>query len=242
MAYKPRQFPLQISGDAKTFVLGQQTQGETDFVISHLVADQVGITDIHRQTLEEQIRAEALVKLKQVQEDAFKEAYDLGLAEGTDKAFNEMHQQFAARLSDMDELLNRMSNILQHVVEQKERQLIDLVFQIGKRLALREISAQPEMIVDLLRQVVTEVQTEDRIVVKVAASDMSVLESFKEKLKLESSKLNNVNVEASEKIQPGGCLLETNQGMIDATIEQRAQKAWETLSTQLPAPRSDSNG
>ena len=238
MPYQPKTFPIQISAEAKAFVAGQ-IDGKSEFVISHLVSDSVGITDIHRDTLEGAIREEALNKLKDVQERAYKEAYELGIIEGTEKAFGEKKIEFDDRLRQLDELLGKMSRVLSLVVEEKEAQLIKLIHSISSKIALREISLKPEMIVDLVKKVVDDIQTEDKIMIKISNEDKMFLESLAEKAKHESSKFQNVAFETSDDVSQGGCILETNHGLIDASIEQRVQKAWEALAAKLPVKKDD---
>ena len=86
--YKPRELNLNSSTIAKTFV-SEDAFVSKDFKISDLVAQQAGITQLADDAQRDKINALVLEQLKDVQEKAYKEGYELGLVEGTEKAFQD---------------------------------------------------------------------------------------------------------------------------------------------------------
>ena len=50
--------------------------------------------------------------------------------------------------------------------------------------------------------------------------------------------LKNVKLQAAPNIQPGGCIVETNYGVIDARIAERTSKLWDEISQTLPKVKS----
>ena len=84
--FKPKVFPLIATQEAHDFISSQK-QGSSDFKIADMVAEQAGIANLQKQGLENKIEELVLEKLKDVQEGAYKSAYDLGLEEGKKEAY-----------------------------------------------------------------------------------------------------------------------------------------------------------
>src|SRR5947207_15543097 len=86
--YKPRTIQRDLGPLAKNYV-DTEAFHKTNFKMSDLVAQQVGITEIERASLEGRVEQLALEKMKQIEEAGYKEAYALGLEEGRKKAFED---------------------------------------------------------------------------------------------------------------------------------------------------------
>ena len=118
--------------------------------------------------------------------------------------------------------------------QQNENQLIQLVGRLASRIAMFEVESQPERIGQLLMDLVERVQGDQRMVIRVNQDDMVFLETLKEKLGKEDERLSQIKLESDDQIGMGGLILETNHGMIDATLETRISKAWQSLMDRAP--------
>lgn len=237
--YRPREFPTLVSPSASNFTSHQESSESSGFKINPLIAEKAGISKLQAETLEKAIEAQALEKLKEVQERAYQEAFELGLLEGTEKAFDEHKEEFAARLNYLDSILKSFEDLKGRLVSENEAQMVSLIFEIAKRVALIEIKANPASIIEVIRKVVEDSQTDDRLVIRVSKEDYDFIENLKEKSPSESSSkdiemLSKIRLEVDAKVASGGCLLDTNYGSIDASIPQRVNKAWEILAGRTP--------
>lgn len=231
--YKPREFPTLVTESAVEFNSHHSAPG-AGFKINPLLAQKAGISKLQAESLERAIEAQALEKLKEVQEKAYQEAFELGLAEGTEKAFEEHKEEFAARLSYLDSILKSFEDLKFRLVAENETQFVSLIFDIAKRLALREVSEHPEAILDVIRKVVEDAQTDERMVIRISQEDYSFIENLKDKSRKDQEVLSKVRLEVDNSVKSGGCLLETNYGSIDASLPQRIEKAWELLRHRTP--------
>src|SRR4051812_21816858 len=100
--YTPRKFPLTITPNAQIFHSLQTEGGGSSFKIDRIVARHTGVAELERVSLEEKVEAEALAKLKEVQESAYQQAYELGLQEGRDRAYQEHTEQITQNLNSLE--------------------------------------------------------------------------------------------------------------------------------------------
>jgi len=239
-SYQPKEFPLVIAPVASRFV-SEQLHEATDFQISPLAAEQAGIAKLQREALNDRIEQEALQKLKDVQEKAYKEAYDLGLIEGREKAFEEQGATIKAQLMKLESFLELLENLKSKVLSDHETHIMRVIFEIASRIAMHEISIKPESIIDVVRQILVETQSDESLILRIAAQDQKFLDEAKQRLIKENQAFKRVRLEPTDNVEPGGCILETNYGSIDASIKTRVQRAWQTIADRLPKADQRSN-
>lgn len=230
--YIPKKFPIKL-GEVSNDFISKQKESKNDFVLSDLVAGQTGIANLQQRELEEKIEVESLNKLKQVQEKAYKEAYGLGLIEGVEKAFVEKKNEIDERITKMEVMLNSMAQLTTNLVAEKEHQILKLITLLASKIAMFEIQSNPEKLYDLITNLFEEMQSDERVVLRLSSEDLIFIEGVREKLGIEYS-INNVKLQIDNDVESGGCILESNYGMIDASIEQRVERAWGAIKARLP--------
>lgn len=238
VVYSPQKFPTAIQPAAREFVALQAIRteegAEPSFRIDKIVAEQTGIAELERLSIEEKVEREALSRVKDLQEQAYQEAYQLGFDEGRETAFVEKKAELARSLDRLSALIASIERLKADLVACNETQIMRLVYEMAKRIAMHEISVRPDAVLEAIRQAVQSAQTEESITIRVSPEDYKFIESVKEKLGKDFDFLEKSKLEASEEITRGGCVIETNYGAVNATVEQRVSKLWETLSEKLP--------
>ena len=193
-----------------------------------------GISEMEKVTLSERVEAEALERLKSMQEEAYRQGYDLGRDEGQEAAYVERTEDLQARLSRVDEVVGSLEVLKHELVKQNEASFIKLIYQIASKIAMTEIKQNQELILSVLHQAVGGAVDEETLTIRLAQSDLDFIEQTKHNLGAEFSFLKRAKLEAQSEIQAGGCVVVTNFGQIDATIEKRLDKVWTSLEEKIP--------
>lgn len=239
--FKPREIGTETSMVARDFVEVDAFRS-TDFKISELIAQQAGISQLESDAQQDKINAQVLEKLKEVQEQAYKEGHDLGLIEGTEKALQEAKSDLHERLKAMDSLLQNIESLKSRLLVDNEAELVRLVYLVAKKMALRDLEQNREAVVEILKHVVGEMQTDERITVKLSPEDLYFLEGLQDKVKERIQNFERIQFSADEKVKSGGCLIETEYGSVDASVDERVERTWATLQSRVPqnhdAPKS----
>jgi flagellar assembly protein FliH len=231
--YKPREIDKNASKVARSFV-NEDAFISTDFKISELVAQQAGISKLEDDALRDKINEQVLDRLKEVQEKAYQEGYELGVVEGTEKAFQDSRADLLARLQGMEDILARIEHLKSELLIDHEAALVRLVYLIAKKLALRELEQNREAVAKILQDVVGDIQADERITVRLSVADLKFIEGLQEKGGHKIESLKRVKFVPDEAVRPGGCLIETEYGNVDATIEERLERTWQTLEGRIP--------
>ncbi|MEZ0392293.1 MAG: FliH/SctL family protein [Pseudobdellovibrionaceae bacterium] len=233
LTYHPPKFELGTAEQAKSY-LEQRRSKSTDFRMSDVIRVQTGVEKVEASQVEDDVERKVLEKLKEVQESAYQEAYQLGLDEGKHEAYQKTTAEINAKLSQLDQLIESMKNIKTELMSQNENHLVQLAFHMAKRLAHIESKTDVAVIRSVIRDAVEKAQVEEEVTVQVSPSQIEFLETLKTETAREFEFMKRVKLEPVDSITPGGCVVITNYGVIDSQFEERVNKLWEGIAENLP--------
>jgi flagellar assembly protein FliH len=232
LEFVPKKFELGTPEQAIDYLTHKQRGA--DFHLSDALRVQTGIDEIEKAREEERIELRALELLKEVQEPAYKEAYELGLSEGRQEAFNKFSAQITEKLETLESMLKSLENAKSEILNFNETHMMTLVFQVASKLARVEVERNDQALVEVLRGAVSLAQDEEDITVHVAPAQHEFVEELKKHNGRQFEFLKKIKFEPSEDVGPGGCIVETNYGEVDARIEQRVASLWSAMAEQMP--------
>ena len=235
VAYVPRKFAATYSASAKSFVaLRGEQNGESKFQIDRILAAQNGVAELERMSIEVRVETEALDRLKSIQEEAYKAAYQLGLDEGRDRAHAEAKSDLTMRIDRLDQMLAALESLKTDLSAGNEAHFVKLAYYMAATLTVEEFAQKPELVIGVLRQAIMDAQSDERVVVRVSPEDKQIIEDARHTLARDAETSARIKIEASTSISRGGCVVETNYGSVDATIELRLKRLWEAVAEKLP--------
>lgn len=230
--FVPVRFDLGTPEQALNYI-AEKNRG-SNFRMNEAVRIQTGVDLVEKSSEEEKVEVAALEKLKEIQEAAYQEAYNLGLEEGRKEAYAKVSAEIADRMSDLDALLNGIKDLKTEMSGFNEAHLVRLVYHMASRLAKMELQGNDEAMIQILRDAVSLSQDEESITVRVSESQFEFLEALKKETSREFEFVKRIRFEPSAEISDGGCIVETNYGEVDSRLEQRVELLWTALFENLP--------
>lgn len=232
LEFVPVRFDLGAPEQALNY-LTEKGRG-SDFRMNDAVRVQTGVDHVEQLSEEEKIEAGALEKLKEIQEGAYQEAYQLGLEEGRKEAFQKVSSEIQERMETFDNLILTIKGMKKDMAAFNESHLIKLMFQMASRIAKSELKDNNEAMIEVLRDAVGLAQDEENITVHVSQSQFEFMEELKKEMGRDFEFIKKIRFEPNVEIVDGGCIVETNYGEVDARIEQRLEQLWSVLSENIP--------
>ncbi len=232
LEYKPKDF-ASVTPEAALDYLIQKKQG-SDFIMSDVLRQTTGIAEIEKQSEEQKIEDLVLEKVAVIQAQAFTEGFDLGKADGYKMAFETTTSEINEGLALVHTLILKLGQIKEELVHQNETHIMTMIYQIAEKLAFDHIESKPEIILSVIQKSIETAQADEDITVSVAPEQIQFLENMKSQNHREFEFLKNVKLQSIPTIQPGGCIVETNYGIIDARIPERTSKLWDEIKQSLP--------
>lgn len=117
-------------------------------------------------------------------------------------------------LSELTERIVQAEAERERILASQESELIQMVMEIAQKIVSREL--EKGAIFDMVREAVDKA-VGDRVVVKVHPTDKKRLEEKDLRSFVDSARVLKIQEDAT--ITPGGCLVETELGTVDARLE-----------------------
>jgi flagellar assembly protein FliH len=204
-------------------------QKDARFLINPLLRESLSIEEEEKRVIEERVRTRVEAVVEEVRERAAKEGYDDGVKKGYEEANKKFREDGAERLRKFDEFLTELETAKHEIFRENEYYLIELIYRVAKMLILKELSTDREYVTRLCREIIDRVGVRENIRIRVNPSDLAVAADLKENLEKSLGTLKNLNVESSNQVKLGGCMIETEWNAIDASIETQLQGVYEGL-------------
>ena len=133
----------------------------------------------------------------------------------------------------LQEALLKINNIRNETYRQIEKEVVELALSIARQVICQEITIDREIVVCVAREALAKVEDPGRVKIKMSPSDLQFINETQSQLSNLIENIDNVTLEATESIQSGGCIIETDFGEIDARIEKQLQVVEESFRTAL---------
>ncbi len=171
-------------------------------------------------------------KIEQIlidQEKKMKDAFERGHADGYRKGIEKREKELATSAETLKKLVLEVENIRRSILERGEARVVGLVVAVAAKVIRQEISMDRDIILNVLREAVKNVLDRDRIKVRLNPKDHERLSKLAPGLISGFEGIRSITLEAVESISPGGGIIETAFGEVDATIEQQLEEILKAL-------------
>ncbi len=160
--------------------------------------------------------------LENVQEQAEKEkekVYRKGKAEGYEEGIEAGRVEVSDQMEQIRALLQTTMDSTRDYFSKVEDRLADFAMMIAKRVVGNAADASREVAVVLAKEVIKQAVDKSQIVLLVNPNDLDSLKEARADLMKISEGIGDIKVERSVNVRPGGVILESKGGSIDATID-----------------------
>jgi len=172
--------------------------------------------------------------VKKVQEDA--KAYKIAVTEEAEKVKEAAEQEgFQQGLETWAEYVVKLEEEIARVHAEVSETIIPVALKAAKKIIGREIETSKEVVVDIVLNNLKAVAHHKKIRIHVSQDDMAMMEQNKEKFKKVFEHLESLQFVESDEVKPGGAIIETEGGIINAQLENlidTLEKAFETFTKQ----------
>lgn len=160
----------------------------------------------------EQYRIQVAKESEEIKENAFKQGYEDGF------------KQWAEHLVQFEKKLEEHRKEMQQVI-------IPIALKAAKKIVGRAIELSEETVVDIVESNLKAVAQHKKITVYVNKKELDILEKNKPRLREIFEHVESLSIRPREDIAPGGCIIETEIGIINAQMEHR----WRVLEKAFEA-------
>ncbi len=156
-------------------------------------------------------RDEANEIRKLAQTEGHKEGYEKGYSDGLEKT-RPVTESFKTAIEEI-------TRVRSEYYAQAEKEMIDLVINIANIVIGLEVDKDPSLARNVVLKAIDELRAKEEMTIRINPEDIAEAQKVIPALSNEVEDIEKVSFKADPLIARGGCLVETNIGMIDARLE-----------------------
>ncbi len=185
---------------------------ETKIMIEELIAEAQQKAD--EITLKSRSQAQMILeRAHQESEDIKNKAYEEGYRLGYEKGLAEAQREIKELHGHAQELIGALQEEKENMLKTYESELLDLVMLITEKILGVIVEVKPEIINEVISRTLKETAETGKILVKVNPFHIPYLNVSREH--------DNVVIQEDVSVKPGGCVIISENGMIDAQLESQ---------------------
>lgn len=161
-------------------------------------------------------------ELEQEAENAYQQGFEKGYQEGLEKGSIEGEartlNELKVLLDSFDSIIKQTKDELDNNIEALQLDVIKLAVQIADKITASQLELNPELINDIVFDMLKELSDVDELNIYINTQLLQYIDQ--EELKAKFIK-QNIEFHADNNLNPGDCIIETNFGGKDGTIENK---------------------
>ncbi|PJD97220.1 MAG: HrpE/YscL family type III secretion apparatus protein [Parachlamydia sp.] len=170
----------------------------------------------------DQYRLEVAAECEKIKEIAHKEGYEAGF-----KAWAEHVASLEAEIKQ--------------VRSDSEKIVLPVALKAAKKIVGKELEISKSAILEIVTNTLKSVAQHKKIAIYVNKEELDVLQENRPKIKNIFENLEALSIGARDDIAPGGCVIETERGIINAQIGSRwklLEDAFDSMMKQTAKPEA----
>ncbi|MEK6758469.1 MAG: FliH/SctL family protein [Deltaproteobacteria bacterium] len=154
-----------------------------------------------------------------VGEEMERRAYELGFASGEKAGFEIGRKKAEALFSSLAGLIEGLESARRTIIEGAEKDVAALSLAIARKVVRGEITARNDVILGCVSAALEGIPAKGQVVVKVNPRDLELVTEHRRKVESRSQAGMTVSFVADASVSKGGCMVFTDFGSVDASIE-----------------------
>jgi len=160
-------------------------------------------------------------------------ARDRGLARGMQAA----EEAYRAKLARLDALTDSLRQEREAFFDRIEPEVVRLSVSIAEKILGRELELRPEAVVDTVRSAVRRLRDREQLRVSVNPRDFEHVRSARDDLISAVDGVRALEVVEDRRVDPGGCVIESQNGTLDARVKTQLDQLAAALEGAMPTPQ-----
>lgn len=149
------------------------------------------------------------------------EAREAGREDGRSEA--------SGHIEEALQTLNQAVKERKEIIKDSEQELLRLAIKVAEQIIRSEVSLHRDVCLNIVAEAIARVSDREQIIVRVNREDAEYLKRYKDRLTGILDGVKSFSILEDANIEPGGCVVETNLGFIDAKIGTKLKSIEDAL-------------
>lgn len=153
-----------------------------------------------------------------------KESNAQGHRQGHQQGLDESRQSVEKALSDLEAMSQKIVDSEKAFLRNAEKHIVSLALAVAKKIIGREVKSDKDLVVYTIRESLKLVTDKTRITVLVNPDELENVLSHRRELQEIDRDLPEMEFVPDDRIEPGGCIVETRTGAVDGRMESQLEE------------------
>ncbi|MGE5415971.1 MAG: FliH/SctL family protein [Acidobacteriota bacterium] len=167
----------------------------------------------------------ALEEINNFREQSISQGYQ----EGWQRAVQENEETRTRAIAESERMIDEALKERLSILNSSEETMVRLVMAISRKIIEKEVEQNPDIIVNLVRNALDLLSDAETVKVLVSPRDFEILVQEKVNLTTPGQGTSTVNLQSDPRVAAGGCVVESDMGLVDARLETRISNIENTL-------------
>ena len=149
------------------------------------------------------------------------EARVAGEEEGIEIGKREGMSTLSEKLEESLETLNQAVIERKKIIKDSEAEILRLALKVAEQIIKSEVSLHRDVCLNMVAEAISRVSDREQIIVRVNREDVDTIKKYKDRITSLVDGVRSLNILEDAAVEPGGCIIETNLGYIDARISTK---------------------
>jgi len=173
--------------------------------------------------LMEKTAQEAEVIKQNAYSQGFAQGVEEGKIKGQEQGYQDVVNKGNAMLSQMDQLTADYQNSVKNLLASLEGRIMELVSVTVKSIVRKEIEEEKDSVLSVIKNAGDKMLERDMAQLLVHKNDIELVLAQKNQLVAGIDNITELEIIPGNTVDPGGCILETGAGMIDARVNTQLE-------------------
>lgn len=193
----------------------------SQFKVNPIVEKFRGLKDQEEMEYQQAVEREVARRIAEIQDEAFKAGFDEGVNQGREEIFHEMRSVVDQKLENFSEMITDVLKTHEDILTAQKKECYHLLKNLSKWIILRELKDDGSYIERLLEKLLLETQARQNLLIQVNANDFAAMPEVLSHIQSRLGELKNVRVEIDSQITTRGLIIESDNGIVNATMEEQ---------------------
>jgi flagellar assembly protein FliH len=167
-------------------------------------------------------------------QEAAQEARRAGLDEGREQGFNEGSAEHERLVERLHVIINKAIDRRNEIIEDSETQIVNLVLQMTKKVVKVISENQRNVVINNVTQALRKLKEKTDVIIRVNIADLEMVTTHIQDIVDRVEREHHITVAEDSTVDPGGTIIETDFGEIDARIASQLQEIEDRILELMP--------
>lgn len=199
----------------------RQLARQKQFQIAPVVEEFRGMSAQAERERERRIAEEVSKRVALIKEEAYQEGLALGQEQGRAEILEQMSFEVEEKLSYFTGMIHEVLALKVQIAEQQKKEIFTMMKNLVKWVLLRELKEDGAYVERLLEKLIIEMGSKEHLLIHVSESHFAQMPEVLEIVQKKLGALTNVRVEVDYEMDGPGLILESQNGIINASLKQQ---------------------